>query len=481
MFTQRAVLLGVVALCFYLVAVVNSLPNFYYVLVWLAVGLLGASLGIALLSLAGTTCSLRAGRAFGYSNWFDETRGQDLNGAPWPEDASSNEAPPLWEAEFGNTGTLNKTGLVVDVHLRSTGETGVRGRASLIGGRFLVEALPSGARLVAPLALGFLPRGCYSLESTRIIGSDVLGLFRLSRRLVLPETPLQAVVGPPVVSLGPEREFRRGAGGHEGQQARAQLGAGGDLRGVRPYVAGDDWRHVHWATTARTGSLAVREFERTGRNTVLVVWDGALGSNWGEGAFSTLEDGLALCASLLVAVDATQTPLALAALGAQRGWAEGGSENRLLPRDMIETLALARPERVEPLAPALLDVAGFQKNGFGHVFFVSASLRADLVEAASECLSRGETVSVALLDGAAWLEAATSSGRRLLLRDKGGPVQRDGESAVPVTGASYDEQEQRLRSVGARVVRVVPEKSASGTSRSRRQMLEAALLALLES
>lgn len=481
MFTQRAVLLGVVALCFYLVAVVNSLPNFYYVLVWLAVGLLGTSLGIALLSLAGTTCLLRPGRAFGYSNWFDETRGQDLNGAPWPEDANSNEAPPTWEAELGNTGTLNKTGLVIDVHLRNTGEKEVRGRASLIGGRFLVEALPSGARLVAPLALGFLPRGCYSLESTRIIGSDVLGLFRLARRLVLPPTVLQAVVGPPVVALGARRDFRRGAGGHEGQQARPQGGAGGDLRGVRPYVAGDDWRHVHWATTARTGTLAVREFERTGRSTVLVVWDGAQGSNWGEGAFSTLEDGLALCASLLVAVDASQTPLALAALGAQRGWGQGETENGLLPRDMIEILALARPERVEPLTSALLGVTGFEKNGFGHVFFVSASLRADLVETASECVSRGETVSVALLDGAAWLEAMPSSGRRRLPRDKSGPVQHDGERAVPVTSASYDEQEQRLRQVGARVVRVSPEKSTSATSRSRRQTLEVALMALLES
>lgn len=481
MFTQRAVLLGVVALCFYLVAVVNSLPSFYYVLVWLAVGLLGASLGIALLSLAGTTCSLSGGKAFGYGNWFDETRGQDLGGAAPFESASRSHAPPVWKAELGNSGTLNKTGLVVDVHVRSRADNAGTGRAKgLIGGRFLVEALPSGARIVAPLALGFLPRGCYSLESTRIIGSDVLGLFRLTRRLSLPENALEVVVGPPVVVLGSGQGYWRGAGGHEGQQARSQLGAGGDLRGVRPYVVGDDWRHVHWATTARTGNLAVREFERTGRSTALVVWDGAQGSNFGDGASSTLEDGLALCASLLAAVDASQTPVALAALGAQSAWNQDASENGLLPRAMIEILALARPDRVQPLPQALLGAAQFQ-GGFGQVFFVSASLRGDLVDAASECVSRGESVLVALLDGATWLESAASSGRRLLPRGKGGATQQDGERAVPITSDSYDEQEQRLRRVGARVVRVGPGKSVSGTPRTRRETLETALTALLES
>ena len=476
MFTQRAVLLGFVAFCFYLVAVVNSLPSFYYVLVWLAVGLLGASFGIAILSLAGTTCVLRARRAFGFGDWPRESRGDEWGAPPQFTEANTNEAPPCWEADLGNTGSLNKTGLVLDLKLADVLPPDEKGkRKQLRSGRFLIEALPAGESLTAPLSLGFLPRGRYSLESTRIIGSDVLGLFRLTRRLPAPEGLLEVVVGPAIVSLPSRREAMRGVGAREGTRERARPGVGGDLRGVRPYVAGDDWRHVHWATTARTGTLAVREFEHSGKSMVLVVWDGAQGSDWGDAASSTLEDGLSLCASILVATDAAQMPLALALLGEQREWSQGQSENGVLPRSMLEALAGARAARTGDLSQALLGLAGVQSGGFGHVYFVSASLRADLVEAVSGCLARGEGVSVALLDGAAW-RAVSVDNRRALSRGKDGASQQDGARAVPISVAAYDEQERALRQVGARVVRVVPK-----AEQSRRAILEVALMDLMES
>lgn len=481
MFTQRAVLLGVVALCFYLVAVVNSLPSFYYVLVWLAVGLLAASLGIALLSLAGTSCALRSRREFGYSDWPLDAR--ESEGTPFFTRSPSlmSEAPAGWEAELGNSGTLNKTGLLLDLRLRRLeDETDEKRAKPLLGARFLIEALPSGAKFSAPLLLGFLPRGRYALDSTRVVGSDVLGLFRVSRRVEAPAIPLEVIVGPPLISLGAPHDFSRGAGGQEGPRARKRLGAGGDLRGVRPYVVGDDWRHIHWATTARTGNLAVREFEHTGRSTVLVVWDGAQNSNWGVGAASTLEDSLALCQSLLVAVDATQTPLALATLGHTNFWAGGEVENGLLPRGMVESLASARPERQTPLTSALFTAANIDASAFGQVFFVSSSLRRDLVEAVSECVSRGNPVSVALLDGAAYL-ALSPEVRRLGARKTSLPFQEDGESSIPISPASFDVQEESLRRAGAHVVRIAPKpQPGPRASELRRQTLETSLMALLE-
>lgn len=470
MFTQRAVLLGVVAMCFYLVAVVNSLPGFYYVLVWLAVGLLVSSFGIALLSLAGTQCMVRTSRPFGYANLPGEEQSDDASGTAPESEAALNDAPPLWEVELGNVGTLNKTGLLLELRLSPREKKTAGRKTPTILGRFLIEALPSGAQIKAPLSLGFLERGRYALESTRLTGSDVLGLFRITQRLSLQEESLEVVVGPAVVSPALRREVRRGAGGQEGARARAQLGAGGDLRGVRPYVTGDDWRHVHWATTARTGTLAVREFEHTGRSTVLVVWDGAPGSTWGEGSQSTLEEGLSLCASILLSVDATQTPLALATLGETSTWAQGQSENGLLPRAMVEALADARPQRVGALTPALFRVAE-AKNKFGHVFFVSSSLRGDLVEAVRECGARGETVSVALFDGSAW---TNREGRRFA-SGKTAPTQRDGERLVPVSSESYDGAQRALEAAGAHVVRVAPREG-----QIRRVMLEEALLSLVE-
>ena len=42
---------------------------------------------------------------------------------------------------------------------------------------------------------------------------------------------------------------------------------------LRDYAPGDDRRHVHWKTTARTGKLMVRQFEETRRSHVVVALD----------------------------------------------------------------------------------------------------------------------------------------------------------------------------------------------------------------
>ncbi|WP_296136563.1 DUF58 domain-containing protein [uncultured Tessaracoccus sp.] len=46
-----------------------------------------------------------------------------------------------------------------------------------------------------------------------------------------------------------------------------------NFHALRPYVAGDDRRHVHWKSTARTGQLMVRQFEESRMSTVLLALD----------------------------------------------------------------------------------------------------------------------------------------------------------------------------------------------------------------
>ena len=59
-------------------------------------------------------------------------------------------------------------------------------------------------------------------------------------------------------------------------ELRQLHGAGQDLpRGVRPYLAGDDRRRVHWMATAREGELMIRELETTAGRRVTIV--GGLG------------------------------------------------------------------------------------------------------------------------------------------------------------------------------------------------------------
>ncbi len=42
---------------------------------------------------------------------------------------------------------------------------------------------------------------------------------------------------------------------------------------IRPYVAGDSRRHVHWKSTAKTGALMVRQYEETRHSRIAVIVD----------------------------------------------------------------------------------------------------------------------------------------------------------------------------------------------------------------
>ena len=45
------------------------------------------------------------------------------------------------------------------------------------------------------------------------------------------------------------------------------------VEGVRPYVAGDNPRRIHWRATARTGSMQVKRYERMASPTIALFVD----------------------------------------------------------------------------------------------------------------------------------------------------------------------------------------------------------------
>lgn len=83
-------------------------------------------------------------------------------------------------------------------------------------------------------------------EATRIEapgpGGDVLVLPRLG-----------------TVSAGILRQLA--AGGDPASRGRRRSGEDSDIRQLRPYQGGDPKKRIHWPTTARTGHLAVKEYE----------------------------------------------------------------------------------------------------------------------------------------------------------------------------------------------------------------------------
>ncbi|MGO2003631.1 DUF58 domain-containing protein [Arthrobacter rhombi] len=64
----------------------------------------------------------------------------------------------------------------------------------------------------------------------------------------------------------------------EGEPTRVLSSSDVSFHALRDYVPGDDRRHIHWKTTARTGELMVRQFEETRRSHLAI----ALSTNTAE-------------------------------------------------------------------------------------------------------------------------------------------------------------------------------------------------------
>ena len=414
MITQRAVIIGLVGGCFYLITIVNSLPPYFYVLTWLAASVLVSCFGLALLSLQGLDCKWRVERKSA-----SETLGEGDEIA----------VGPVIGIEMSNVGTLNKTSLVLEVRLRRDGERHGERRAHRkappgIVRRFVVESLPARGHLSSELVILELKRGRYSIREVRVVGSDVLGLFRAFKRVRLPrdmaedksvaarsellaaarrtrarvdsslatttarayqqnEAKIVApredesddraallLIGPATVGFGRSATgiSREAAGG---DSASSDLtGRGDELRGTRPYVAGDDLRSVHWKSTARLGELVVREFDRTSRAESVVIWDGgapvpAVARKARQRARQTtvrqraarapeIEQGLRVAASLCRALVESGKPCALLRLDSDPKWIPAPRRAASLALGQFsDALAVADCARVGALADAL--------------------------------------------------------------------------------------------------------------------------------
>ncbi|MXG90892.1 DUF58 domain-containing protein [Nocardioides flavescens] len=98
------------------------------------------------------------------------------------------------------------------------------------------------------------------------VRADPLGLFRREQHLSDPEL---LYVHPRTVRVeGTAAGLIRDL---EGQPVPRVTDADISFHALRAYVPGDDRRHIHWKTSARTGSLMVRQFEETRRSHLLLA------------------------------------------------------------------------------------------------------------------------------------------------------------------------------------------------------------------
>ncbi|HVF11296.1 MAG TPA: DUF58 domain-containing protein [Abditibacteriaceae bacterium] len=489
MITMRAYIIGIVGFCFYLIAFVNTLPSYYYALTWLTLGVVVSSFGIAVLSIVGLRCSWRVARTHASESLDPEaddahSTGDGTVGAaadyanPAPRSAASGA---LVEVSLSNLGSISKTGLVVELRLACERREEIRRR------RFVVESLAAGSSIEAALLLRDLPRGRYRVIQARIIGSDVLGLFRLHRRAgsgrkrkfklqellsskrraaSRPEAAApEIVIGPATVAVQDGTMPLQGSAG-EGRDATRLNGISDDVGGTRAYVPGDDLRHVHWKSTARLDQLVVKEYHRTTQLQSAVIWDGAAQTTWGSGAVTSTEWGLRLVASLCRALIEAGRPCDLLRLDSQPLLialsARVNNPEATLGR-AVEALADAVANREMSLSTMLSSYLGRLESG-STAYLVTASLSPDVQRAVEQLRGRGIHVTVGVIDGSAflWSTDDPQSGVEGARTQQSWRANADNSipaAQSPVTPDAYRSQVRLLRSAGVPVV-LIPAQSA---------------------
>ena len=153
------------------------------------------------------------------------------------------------------------------------------GRMPLIAPEVVVPVGPDRARLrlpilaanrehVEPIRIAAERRGVHVVGPVAQVRTDVLGL---ARREVPCTGAVEVFVRPrtvPLDSLAPG-VVNDLEGVPSDQLSVSDLA----FHALREYVPGDDLRHVHWRSSARAGSLLVRQYQETRRSSALVFVD----------------------------------------------------------------------------------------------------------------------------------------------------------------------------------------------------------------
>ena len=185
------------------------------------------------------------------------------------------------------------------------------------------------------VGMSFANRGLYSLGPAEVKTKDPFGLLRFVRRF--PE-PTEVVVYPEVHGL-PGFPLR-GSGADAGMRG-AFSQRGDEFSGLREYRRGDERRHIHWKSVARTGELVVREFSANAPRRYAVVVDLQRAGLRGSGA--EVEDAISAGASVLSHLAAEGLPSKLLLSDGERGGTSFGSGEGTY-RAAMRLLATARAD-----------------------------------------------------------------------------------------------------------------------------------------
>ncbi len=210
--------------------------------------------------------------------------------------------------------------------------------------------------LFAPLAAGtvhrlvaspvFPRRGVYPVGPLLVESGYPLGVVRVSSRLAA-DAAVRALPAPGRIDREMLRKWLIRSGSGDGRTRRPLVRptpGTGDVRGVRPLRTGDSPRDIHWRTSARRGTLLVREYDHPDPLDLVVILDPYLPAEPTAADTDRFEWAVGLAMSLGAA------------------WADGSEDvsvTLVVPgRPPLVASGTADPWSVRTTFAALADVAG---------------------------------------------------------------------------------------------------------------------------
>ncbi len=265
----------------------------------------------------------------------------------------------------------------------------------------IFEAPPLGGHgetaIEAPLA--FARRGVYELGPAEVGVTDPFGFLRFVRRF---EERTEVVVYPEVHDL-PGFPL---SGGNVELGTRGSRGRRGDeFAGLREYRRGDDRRHIHWKSVARTGELYVKEFALEAPRRYTVALD--LRREGLRTLEAEVEDAVSVAASVLTHLRGEHLPFRLVCAD-ETGVATEFGSGEASYWEAMRLLAMARAGGARGLGEVVLA----EKGGLGEgVVLVSRTRDEDLPECVRKLRGVGISVVVVALATHTYRSAAHGSSR----------------------------------------------------------------------
>ncbi|GEN80494.1 DUF58 domain-containing protein [Actinotalea fermentans] len=211
---------------------------------------------------------------------------------------------------------------------------------------FALPRLGPGATHEDLFAVPTSRRAVIAVGPVRSVRADPLGV---ARREVRWTDPIDLFVHPRTVSLaGTSAGFFKDL---EGRPSRDLSPSDVSFHALREYVVGDDRRHVHWKSTARTGQLMVRQYEETRRSHLAV----GLSTHVADYGSDEDEFELAVCVAGSLGLHAFREERDLTVL-TQSGTLQTRTAGRLLD-DLTRVQPSARRTDVVALAGSLATAA----------------------------------------------------------------------------------------------------------------------------